>query len=188
MIIIPLLLITWLQKKSEKLFCSWINEATFQTKMKFKIPQALQTYDLAKWVVYREEKGKLNLKQHAYWSTSTVTKLRAISTSDENIRFISALKDAVSSLDTAVHTNCMYLNSEAHIIKEPFPIYSQLQKSSSSLVTFLHDLVKFGLTDFYFDRHSLAVRASQKSSWLRVSLKRQLLPESCVIRRSCDSF
>lgn len=76
-----------------------------------------------------------------------VTKLRATSTSDENSKLISAFKDAVSSLDIAV-PHQLYLNSEAHIIKEPFPTYFQLQKSSSSLVTFLHDLVKYGLTDF----------------------------------------
>lgn len=76
-----------------------------------------------------------------------VNKLRAISTSDEDIWFISAFKDAVLSLDTAV-PHQLYLNSEAQIIKEPFPSYFELQKSSSSLVTFLHDLVKHGLTDF----------------------------------------
>lgn len=130
-----------------------------------------------KWAVYREEKGKLNLKQHTYGSASTVTKPRTTSTSDENIRFISALKYSVSSLDTVPHQ--LYLNSEVHIMKEPFPTYFQLQKSSSSLVTLLHDLGKHVLTDFWFDHHSLAVRASQKSSWFRLSLKRQLLPESC---------
>lgn len=99
-------------QKSKKLFCSWINEATFQTNLKFGIQQALQTYDLVKFAVYREEKGKLNLKQHVNGSTSTVTKPRATSTSDENIRFISALKDSLSSLDTAV-PHQLYLNSEA---------------------------------------------------------------------------